>query len=139
MLIGKSHKWNISNVINYIQYNRNPRDYFKLDIKTLDEKFHRKIYKKLKEKDWQIIELDFGHTPEKLKGEYIDMYDGVSSEVSHTMKFDENSDLSATYIGRIDMTMAGKIKAEKIFSISEQGYTVGKLLNGTECQIHLDT
>ena len=28
---------------------------------------------------------------------------------------------------------------EERFSISEQGYTVGKLLDGTECQILLDT
>ena len=31
------------------------------------------------------------------------------------------------------------IKVEETFSISEQGYTVGKLLDGTECQILLDT
>ena len=28
---------------------------------------------------------------------------------------------------------------EEKFSITEQGYTVGKLLDGTECQILLDT
>ena len=37
------------------------------------------------------------------------------------------------------MTMASKIKAEEKFHISEQGYTVEKLLDGTECQILLDT
>ena len=43
------------------------------------------MYKKLKEKDREIIELDFGDTQEKLKGEYLDMYDGVRSEVSCTI------------------------------------------------------
>ena len=28
---------------------------------------------------------------------------------------------------------------EEKFTITEQGYTVGKLLDGTECQILLDT
>ena len=28
-----------------------------------------------------------------------------------------------------------KIKAEESFLISEQGYTMGKLLDGTECQV----
>ena len=56
-----------------------------------------------------------------------------------TPKFYEISDLSTTYLGRIDMTRASKIKAEEKFPISEQGYTVGKLLDGTECQILLDT
>ena len=36
------------------------------------------------------------------------------------------------------MTRATKIKAEEKFPISEQGYTVGKLFDGTECQILLD-
>ena len=34
--------------------------------------------------------------------------------------FDENSDLSTTYLGRIDMTRASKIKAEEKFPISKQ-------------------
>ena len=36
------------------------------------------------------------------------------------------------------MTRASKIKAEEKFPTSEQGYMIGKLLDGTECQIHLD-
>ena len=67
------------------------------------------------------------------------MYDRVRSEVLVTTKFDENSDLSTTYLGRIDMTKLDKIKAEEKISISEQGYTVGKLLDGMECQILLHT
>ena len=31
------------------------------------------MYDKLKEEDRQIIELDFGDAPGKLKGEYLDM------------------------------------------------------------------
>ena len=34
----------------------------------IDQKNNRKIYDKLKEEDSQIIELDFGDTPDKLKG-----------------------------------------------------------------------
>ena len=89
----------LSNVINYVQYSRNPSDYFKLDIKTLDKKNHRKMYDKLNEKDRQMIELDLGNIPKKLKGEYLDMDDRVRSQVSHTIKFDENSNLSTTYLG----------------------------------------
>ena len=56
-----------------------------------------------------------------------------------TTRFDEYSDLSTKYLGRVDITRASKIKGEERFPISEQGYTVGKLLDGTECQILLDT
>ena len=42
-------------------------------------------------------------------------------------------------MGRVNTTRSSKIKAEETFPISEQGYTTGKLLDGTECQILLDT
>ena len=77
--------------------------------------------------------------PEKLKGEYLDMYEGIQSEEISTTRFEENSDLSTTYLGRVDTTRVSKIKVEERFPILEQGYTVGVLLDGTECQIPLDT
>ena len=41
----------------------------------IDQKNHRKIYDRLQEEDRQVIEIDFGDTPDKLKGEHLDMYD----------------------------------------------------------------
>ena len=41
------------------------------------------------------------------------MYQGVQSKVLSTTRLDENSDLSMTYLGRIDMTRASKIKVEE--------------------------
>ena len=87
-----------------------------------------------------IMELDFGPTPSILKEEYLDMYEGIQSEILNTTRFDEYSDLSTTYLGKSDRSKYDKIKAEESFPISEeQGYTLGKLLDGTECQILLDT
>ena len=86
-----------------------------------------------------ILDLDFGNSPEKLKTEYLDMYKGIQSELISTTRFDENSDLSTTYVGRINLIRTSKIKVEEKFPISEQGYMIGKLLDGTECQILLDT
>ena len=86
-----------------------------------------------------MLELDFGYMPEKLKEQYLDIYDGIQSEILSTTRFDENSDLSTTYLGRVDTTRASKIEVEETFPISEQGYTVGKVLDGTQCQILLDT
>ena len=83
-------QWSIlSNIVNYVQYDRNPRDFYNLDVKALDQKNHRKIYDRLKE-DRQVIEMDFGDAPDKLKGKYLDMYDRVKSEVISMTKFDEN-------------------------------------------------
>ena len=67
------------------------------------------------------------------------MYEGVQSEVLHTTRFDDSSDLSTTYFGKTDVTRAAKIQTEEKFAISEQGHTVGKLLDDTKCQILLDT
>ena len=66
------------------------------------------------------------------------MYEGTQSEVISTTRFNENSDWSITYLGRTDITRASKIKEEERFPISEQGYMVEKLLDGTEYQILLD-
>ena len=57
----------------------------------------------------------------------------------YASKFDEISDLSMTYLGQADMTRSTKIKAEERFPITGQGFTSGKLLDGMECEILLDT
>ena len=54
-------------------------------------------------------------------------------------KFNENSDISMTYLGQTEMTTDTKIKAEERFPITGQGFASGKLLDGMECQILLDT
>ena len=69
----------------------------------------------------------------------MDSYEGVKSEILSTTRFNENSDLSTTYLGRVNMVRENRITAEEKFLISEQGYTTGKLLDGTKCQILLDT
>ena len=49
------------------------------------------------------------------------MYEGGELEVLSTAIFDENSNLSTTYLGRIDMTRASKIKPEETFSNQNKG------------------
>ena len=66
------------------------------------------------------------------------MYDEVYVEVVMTSKFDENLDLSTTYLGRVNMKREDVMKAEESFPISEQGFVMGKILNGEEYQILLD-
>ena len=78
-----------------------------------------------------MLELDFGDMSEKLKEEYFDVYKEIQSEILSSTRFDENSDLSTTYLGRVDTTRDSKIRAKEPLPISEHGYTVGKLLDGT--------
>ena len=131
-------QWSIlSNVINYIQYNRHPKNFHNLYIKAVNKRNHNR--RPDAEEERQMLELDFGDMPERLKGGYLDIYEGIQSEILSTIRFDENSDSSTTCLGRVGTTRASNIKADETFPISEQGYKVGKLLGGTECQILLDT
>ena len=54
-------------------------------------------------------------------------------------KFNENSDLSMTYLGQTKMKRETMVKAEERFPITGQGFASGKLLDSMECQILLDT
>ena len=85
------------------------------------------------------LEMDFGESPEVMKSRYMDVYDDVYAKVLMTSRFDENVDLSTTYLGRIDMKREEVMKVEGSFQISEKGFVMGKLMNGEECQILLDT
>ena len=66
------------------------------------------------------------------------MYEGVYVKMIYTNKFNENLDISTTYLGQTKMTRDTKITAEEKFPITGQGFALGKLLDGTECQILLD-
>ena len=90
-------------------------------------------------KERDILELDSGPTPDILGEEYIDMHEGIQSEILSNTRFDENSYLSTTYLGKPDRFQNSKIKVEESSPRSEQGHTLGKLLDGMECQILLDT
>ena len=129
-------QWSImSNKLNYIQLDRHPRDYHNLGISAVNK--YGRNPSTIEERD--TLELDFGQMPDISREEYLDVYEGIQSEILNTNRFDENTDLSATYLGKADRSKNNKIKVEESFPISEQGYTIGKLLDGTECQVLLDT
>ena len=96
------------------------------------------MYKRMGNEEGQRMNIDFGESPEVLKGKYMDVYEDVFAEVVTTNRFDVNVDLSTTYLGKIDMKREDIMKVEESFPISEQGFVIGKVLNGEECQILLD-
>ena len=61
-------------------------------------------------------------------------------DIVSSNKFDENSDISTTYLGKKGPEEGqDKLKAEESFPISENGYTLGRLLDGMKYQLLLDT
>ena len=110
-----------------------------IDIKPIDYREHKRIYRKMGKEEGEKLQMDFGDSPEIMKSRYMDVYDDVYAGVIMTSRFDENVDLSTTYLGRKDMKREEVMNAEESFPISEQGFVIGKLMNGEECQILLDT
>ena len=130
--------WSIfSDNIRYVQNEqKTPQS---LDIDTLDYRHHKELYFKLKEEEREILEVDFRVYPDILRSKYLDIYEGLYAEMVYANKFNENSDLSMTYLGQTKMTRDTKIRAEERFPITGPGFASGKLLDGTDCQILLDT
>ena len=57
------------------------------------------------------------------------MYEGIQSDIVSSNRIDENSDINTTYLGKIECKEGkDKLKAEESFPISENGYTLGRLL-----------
>ena len=75
----------------------------------------------------------------KVKETYFDKCEGIHPEISQVTRFDENTDLSMTYLGKRGQTRKSVIRAEESFPISGQGYYVGKLAHKTDCNILIDT
>ena len=128
-------QWSIlSNVLNYIQHSRFSSMNHTLDVKAVNKcKSKHNTAREFKE-------LDFGTMPQKLQEEYMDIYEGNHSEIVSSNRFNGNSDISTTYLGRTEnKNNQNELNAEESFPISENGYTLGRLLDSTECQLLLDT
>ena len=100
-----------------------------INIKPIDYSEHKRMYKKMG-KEGERLDIDFEASLEIMRSRYLDVYDNIYAEVVMTSRFNENVDLSMTYLGRIDMRREEVMKAEESFLISEQGFVMGKLMNG---------
>ena len=133
-------QWSIlSNKLSYIQHSQlNSMDH-SLDIKPIN-KHKSQSNDSHSSPVKEFREVNFGKDPQSLQEEYLDVYEGIQSDILSMNRFNENSDISTTYVGQIGKKGSqNKLKAEESFPISENGYTTGKLLDGTKCQLLLDT
>ena len=128
-------QWSIlSNILNYVQHSKFNSMNHSLNVKVVNR------CKVRPDMEREYKELDFGPIPQKLQEEYLDIYDGIQSDIVSSSRFDKNSDISTTYLGKIgNMEGQDKLKTKESFPISENGYTLGRLLDGTKCQLLLDT
>ena len=82
--------------------------FHKLNIDQMNYRHERDLYKESQEKELVSADVNFGRSPEKVKAEYLDVYEGVYAEVINTDRFDEDMDLSTTYLGQVNMTRSIK-------------------------------
>ena len=71
-------QWSIlSNTLYYIHYDRHPKSYHSVGIGAVNK--YRNNLDIKEERD--MIELDFGPTPNILKDNYLEVYEGIQSEI----------------------------------------------------------
>ena len=130
--------WSILNDhVKYVQHDESGILH-NVNFDPLNYHVNEDIYKELKEQEMLKTSIDFSGMSEKLKSEYLDVYGGVYVEVISTNRFDEDTDLSTTYLDQTDMSGKTEVKAEESFAMNAAGHTRGELLDGTECEILID-
>ena len=132
--------WSIlSDHVKYVKHDNGLETFYKLNVNTLNYHQYKDLYQELKGKEILMVDVDFGNNQEKLKSDYLGVYEGVCAEIVSTNRFDENSDLSTTYLGQVNMTRNTEVRAGERFPTTMQGYTRGELLDGTDFAILIDT
>ena len=74
-----------------------------IDMKPIDYRDHKMMYRKMGKEEGEQLNIDFGESLEIMRNRYMDVCDEIYAEVVTTSRFDENVDLSTTYLCRIDM------------------------------------
>ena len=132
-------EWSIlSDHVKYIQHDESDTLH-NLNFDPLNYHLNEDLYKEFKEKEMLKTGINFSSISEKLKSDYLNVYDSVYAEIINTNRFDDDADLSTTHLGQINMSRKTEVRAEESFAMNTVGHTRGKLLDGTECEILIDT
>ena len=111
-------EWSIlSDHVKYITSD-NSETFNTLSIDQLNYRQDIGLYRELQEKESLNTDLNFGNNSTKLKSEYLDVYKGIYAEIVSSNRFDEDTDLSTTYLGQMDMTRDMEVKAKENFPIT---------------------
>ena len=102
----------LSNVLNYVQHSKFNSMNHSLSVRPVNR------YKIKPDMGKEFRELDFGAVPQNLQEEYLDVYEGIQSDIISSSRFNENSNISTTYLGKIEHKEGpDKLKAEESFPI----------------------
>ena len=94
-------QWSIqSNSLNYVQHSKFNSMSHSLNIKPVN-RYKMKLNDSFSSSEKKFREVDFGTNSQYLQAEYLDVYEGIQSDIVSSSRFDENSDVSMTYLGKI--------------------------------------
>lgn len=83
-LMTQMEQWSfLSNILNYVWHSKFNSMNHTLDVKAMNR------HKIKPDTGKEFKELDFGITPWKLQEEYMDIYEGIQSDIVSSNRFDE--------------------------------------------------
>ena len=73
--LSQMEQWSIlSNVINYVQYDKHPKNFHSMSVRSIN-KMKIKIKSRKDEKERCMSEIDYRVTSDRLKEKYLDRYE----------------------------------------------------------------
>ena len=79
-------EWSVlSDHVKYVMHGKS-KAFQKLSIDSMNYRQNRELYKSLNNEQTIRTNLNFGKSPENLKADYLDMYEGIYTEVISTDK-----------------------------------------------------
>ena len=87
-------------------------------------------------RDVSMAPLEFQHMP---ISEYLDRYNGITSELNVNMEYDDVVDVTTTYLGHESIKITDTFRPEQAFPIYSNCHTWGQFIGGGMLDILLDT
>ena len=87
-------------------------------------------------KEVSMAPLEFHHMP---ASEYLDKYDGITSELNVNMEYDDSVDVTTTYLGHESIKLIDTFHPEQTFPIYSNCHTWGQFVGGGMLDVLLDT
>ena len=87
-------------------------------------------------RDVSMAPLEFQHMP---ASEYLDRYDGITTELNVNMEYDDMVDVTTTYLGHESIKITDTFRPEQAFPIYSNCHTWGQFVGGGMLDILLDT
>ena len=110
----------LSDHVKYVTFDRS-KTFNNLNIDQLNYRQAIDLYRELQDKELVNTDVNFGSSPDRLKAEYLDVYEEIYAEIVSSVRFDKDTDLSTIYLGQVNMTQDTEVKPEEYFPITLHG------------------